>query len=38
LGGKTLQQYFEQLHIAVSFREQKTEALRAYLSRMFPLS
>ena len=32
LGGKTLQQYLEQLHIAVSFRERKTEALRAYLS------
>jgi puromycin-sensitive aminopeptidase len=32
LGGKTLQQYLEQLHIAVSFREKKTEALRAYLS------
>ena len=34
LGGKTLQQYFEQLRIAVFFRERQTEALRAYLSRM----
>jgi puromycin-sensitive aminopeptidase len=34
LGGKTLQQYFEQLHIAVSFRERSTEAVRAYLRDM----
>jgi puromycin-sensitive aminopeptidase len=38
LGGKTLQQYFEQLHVAISFREGKIKALRDYLSRMSELS
>jgi puromycin-sensitive aminopeptidase len=31
LGGKTLEQYLEQLHIAVLLREREGEALRAYL-------
>jgi puromycin-sensitive aminopeptidase len=35
LGGKTLEQYLEQLRIAVAFRERETEALTTYLSR-FP--
>ncbi|WP_455243536.1 hypothetical protein, partial [Petrachloros mirabilis] len=33
LGGKTLQQYFEQLRIAVSFRERNGEELRRLLSQ-----
>jgi puromycin-sensitive aminopeptidase len=31
LGGKVLEQYLEQLHIAVRLREREGEALRAYL-------
>jgi puromycin-sensitive aminopeptidase len=34
LGGKTLQQYFEQLHIVVAFREQALGAIREYLAEM----
>ena len=33
LGGKTLQQYLEQLHVAVSFREREGATLRASLYR-----
>jgi puromycin-sensitive aminopeptidase len=33
LGGKTLQQYLEQLRVAVAFQEREAEALGAYLSR-----
>ncbi len=33
LGGKTLDQYLEQLRIAVSFREREGRTLRAYLQR-----
>jgi len=33
LGGKTLDQYLEQLRIAVGFREREAENLSAYLSR-----
>jgi puromycin-sensitive aminopeptidase len=33
LGGKTLEQYLEQLHIAVQFREREREAIRAVLTR-----
>ena len=33
LGGKTLEQYLEQLHIAVAFRTREGPALRAYLKR-----
>jgi puromycin-sensitive aminopeptidase len=33
LGGKTLEQYFEQLRVAVSFREQEGNTLRAHLSQ-----
>lgn len=33
LGGKTLEQYLEQLHIAVQFREREREAIRALLAR-----
>jgi puromycin-sensitive aminopeptidase len=33
LGGKTLEQYLEQLHIAVQFRERDLEAIRAVLAR-----
>ncbi|HXJ80142.1 MAG TPA: M1 family metallopeptidase [Candidatus Methylomirabilis sp.] len=33
LGGKTLEQYLEQLHVAVSFQEREREALVAYLGR-----
>jgi puromycin-sensitive aminopeptidase len=33
LGGKTLEQYLEQLHIAVQFRERDREAIRALLAR-----
>ena len=33
LGGKTLEQYLEQLHIVVRLREREAEALRAYLRR-----
>ena len=32
-GGKTLQQYLEQLHIAVVFRERERQALHEYLWR-----
>jgi puromycin-sensitive aminopeptidase len=35
LGGKILEQYLEQLRIAVAFREREVEALATYLSR-FP--
>ena len=33
LGGKTLEQYFEQLRIAVTVRERDSRALRTYLDR-----
>ncbi len=33
LGGKVLEQYLEQLHLAVRLREREGEALRAYLRR-----
>ncbi len=33
LGGKTLEQYLEQLHIAVQFRERDRDAIRAVLAR-----
>ena len=33
LGGKTLEQYLEQLHIAVTFRERDRKAIREYLAR-----
>ena len=33
LGGRTLQQYLEQLRVAVSFQQREAEALAAYLSR-----
>ncbi len=33
LGGKTLEQYFEQLRVAVAFQEREAEALAAYLGR-----
>jgi len=33
LGGKTLQQYLEQLRVAVAFQEREAEALGAHLSR-----
>ncbi len=33
LGGKTLEQYLEQLHIAVQFRERDCAAIRALLAR-----
>jgi puromycin-sensitive aminopeptidase len=35
LGGKTLEQYLEQLHVAVLFRERETPALQTYLARRF---
>jgi puromycin-sensitive aminopeptidase len=34
LGGKTLEQYLEQLRIAVAFREREAATLAAYLSRV----
>ena len=34
LGGKTLEQYLEQLHVAVSFQEREREGLAAYLGRV----
>ena len=34
LGGKTLEQYFEQLRVAVAFQEREAEALAAYLGRL----
>ena len=34
LGGKTLEQYLEQLRVAVSFQEREAETLAAYLSRI----
>jgi puromycin-sensitive aminopeptidase len=34
LGGKTLGQYLEQLHIAVRLRQREAAALHAYLARM----
>jgi puromycin-sensitive aminopeptidase len=33
LGGKTLEQYLEQLHVAVRFQEREREGLAAYLGR-----
>jgi puromycin-sensitive aminopeptidase len=33
LGGKTLDQYLEQLHVAVRFQERESAALAAYLAR-----
>ncbi|MEE8493802.1 MAG: M1 family metallopeptidase [Nitrospirales bacterium] len=36
LGGRTLAQYLEQLHIAVSLREREGAELRGYLSRFSP--
>jgi len=33
LGGRTLQQYLEQLRVAVAFQEREAESLAAYLSR-----
>ena len=33
LGGKTLEQNLEQLHIAVQFRERDLQAIRAVLAR-----
>ncbi len=36
LGGKTLDQYLEQLRIAVSFQERESPALAIYLSRTSP--
>ena len=35
LGGKTLPQYLEQLHVAVVFREREGPALETYVSRRF---
>ncbi|MBI3626090.1 MAG: M1 family metallopeptidase [Candidatus Rokubacteria bacterium] len=35
LGGKTLEQYLEQLHVAVVFREREGTALQTYLARRF---
>ena len=34
LGGKTLEQYFEQLHVAVAFQQREGPALAAYLGRI----
>ena len=34
LGGKTLEQYLEQLRVAVSFQEREAAALQAYLGRL----
>ncbi len=34
LGGKTLDQYLEQLHIAVTFRQREKAALHEYLMRI----
>src|SRR5262249_1376658 len=34
LGGKTLDQYLEQLHISVTFRQREKAALHEYLHRM----
>lgn len=34
LGGKTLEQYLEQLHVVVRFRERNGSALRGYLHRV----
>jgi len=36
LGGKTLEQYLERLHVAVVFREREAANLAAYLSRQRP--
>ena len=33
LGGRTLQQYLEQLRVAVAFQQREAEPLAAYLSR-----
>jgi puromycin-sensitive aminopeptidase len=33
LGGKTLEQYLEQLRVAVRFQERETPALAPYLAR-----
>ena len=35
LGGKTLEQYLEQLHVAVVFREREGPDFETYLSRRF---
>jgi len=35
LGGKTLEQYLEQLHVAVVFREREGPTLETYLARRF---
>ena len=35
LGGKTLEQYLEQLHVAVVFREREGPAFETYLARRF---
>ena len=34
LGGKTLEQYLEQLRVAVSFQEREAGPLAAYLGRV----
>ncbi len=34
LGGKTLEQYLEQLHVAVAFQQRESAALQAYLGRL----
>ena len=34
LGGKTLEQYLEQLHVAVTFQQREAAALQAYLGRL----
>jgi puromycin-sensitive aminopeptidase len=34
LGGKTLEQYLEQLHVAVTFQERERDALTAHLGRL----
>ena len=36
LGGKTLDQYLEQLHVAVRFQERESAALAACLARRAP--
>jgi puromycin-sensitive aminopeptidase len=36
LGGKTLEQYLEQLHVAVRLRRREREALHAYLQALRP--
>ena len=34
LGGKTLEQFLEQLHVTVLLRQREGDALRAYLRRL----